>query len=99
MFKGWLGVLGWQVGVAFSSFIGGTQIQGLLVLNYPDSYIYHRWHGTLLAIAILAFAVVFNTLFAQKLHLVEGCILILHVSVPGTQCMLILSHSTRYGEH
>lgn len=26
---GWLGVLGWEVGVAFSSFLAGTQIQGL----------------------------------------------------------------------
>ena len=25
----WLGVLGWEVGVAISSFLAGTQIQGL----------------------------------------------------------------------
>lgn len=75
---GWLGVLGWQTGCAFASFVTGTQIQGLLVLNY-DWYEFHTWHGTLLIIATLLFAVLFNTFLAQKLHLVEGSILVLHV--------------------
>lgn len=75
---GWLGVLGWQVGVAFAAFVTGTQIQGLLVLNY-DWYVYERWHGTLLIIAVLIFAVLFNTLLAQQLHLVEGAVLFIHV--------------------
>jgi choline transport protein len=75
---GWLGVLGWQAGIAFSSFLVGTLIQGLLVLNYED-YVFKRWHGTCLAIACLCFSVVFNTFLAQRLHLVEGCILVLHI--------------------
>lgn len=75
---GWLGVLGWQVGVSFTAFVTGTQIQGLLVLNYPW-YVYEQWHGTLLIIATLLVAVIFNTFLAQQLHLVEGAVLILHV--------------------
>jgi hypothetical protein len=84
-------VLGWEVGVAISSFLAGTQIQGLstamgktwfflqvltksaaalLVLNYPETYVFKSWHGTLLTIAILSLSVTFNTFFAQKLHLV-----------------------------
>jgi choline transport protein len=97
---GWLGVLGWQTGVAFSGYTAGTQIQGrcgdgeisqstlnidadlhcqgLIVLNYPD-YVFQRWHGTLLIIAVLAFSVFFNTFLAQRLALVEGIVLVLHV--------------------
>lgn len=43
---------------------------GLLVLNYPESYVFRSWHGTLLTMAILCLSVTFNTFFAQKLHLV-----------------------------
>lgn len=50
------------------------QATGLLVLNYPDSYVHRNWHGTLLTIAILGLSVTFNTFFAQKLHLVV-CVL------------------------
>ncbi|KAI6900695.1 amino acid permease [Hortaea werneckii] len=75
---GWLGVLGWQTGIAFSGYLTGTQIQGLLVLNYPG-YVFERWHGTLLIIAMLLFAVFFNTVLAHRLPLVEGLILIIHV--------------------
>ncbi|OQO00905.1 hypothetical protein B0A48_13594 [Cryoendolithus antarcticus] len=83
---GWLGLLGWQVGVAFSAFLAGTQIQGLLVLNY-ESYGYERWHGTLLMIAVLSFSVLCNIVLAQKLHLVEGVALTLHIL--GFFCVVI----------
>jgi len=43
---------------------------GLLVLNYPESYVFKSWHGTLLTMAILCLSVTFNTFLAQKLHLV-----------------------------
>lgn len=67
------------MGIAFSSYLAGTQIQGLLVLNYPW-YVYERWHGTLLMLAVLLFAVMFNTLLAQRLHTIEGVLLVLHVA-------------------
>lgn len=75
---GWLCVLGWQSGAAAGSFVAGTQIQGLLVLNYPN-YVYESYHGTLLMIAIALFAVFFNTVMARKLPLIEGLILIVHI--------------------
>jgi choline transport protein len=53
-FVGWLCVLGWQAGVAIGCFLAGTQIQGLIVLN-NDSYVYERWHGTCLTIAVVLF--------------------------------------------
>jgi hypothetical protein len=43
---------------------------GLLVLNYPETYVFRSWHGTLLTMAILSLSVLINTFFAQKLHLV-----------------------------
>ncbi|TKA81744.1 hypothetical protein B0A55_01124 [Friedmanniomyces simplex] len=52
--------------------------RGLIVLNNPD-YIFQRWHGTLLVIAIVAFAVLFNTVFAKHLPVIEGLVLILHL--------------------
>ena len=75
---GWQSVIAWQATVASATFLAGTVIQGLLVLNYP-SYIYERWHGTLLIYAILAIAVFFNTGLARQLPLVESIVLLLHV--------------------
>ncbi|KAK4901620.1 hypothetical protein LTR27_001392 [Elasticomyces elasticus] len=83
---GWLGVLGWQVGVAFSGFLVGTQIQGLLALNH-EWYTYERWHGTLLILAMLLFSVLFNTLLAHQLPLLEYVVLAIHLL--GFLCILI----------
>lgn len=75
---GWLCVLGWQTSCASSAYIAGTQIQGLVVLHHPD-YVPEGWHGTLITIAVAAFSVVFNTLFARKLPLIEGLVLVIHI--------------------
>ncbi|KAK6819479.1 hypothetical protein PG987_015962 [Apiospora arundinis] len=76
---GWMCVLAWQTIIASSAYIGGTQIQGLLVLNYPSSYTPHLWHGTLLAIGLATFGVVFNTILARKLALIEAGLLYVHI--------------------
>jgi choline transport protein len=57
--------------------VGGV-IQGLIVLNNEDTYTYQSWHTTLLTIAVIIFASLFNTLLAVRLPLVEGGLLILH---------------------
>jgi choline transport protein len=75
---GWSLVLAWQAIVASASFLTGTIIQGLIVLNYPD-YGFQRWHGTLLLYAVIAIAVVFNTLLARFLPQIENAILVLHL--------------------
>jgi amino acid transporter len=75
---GYLCATGWQCSISSTSFLAGTIIQGLLVLNI-ESYNYQRWHGTLLVIAIAAFAIVFNTFLAKRLPLVEGFLLIIHI--------------------
>ena len=45
--------------MASLAFIDGTVIQGLIVLNSP-TYVFERWHGSLLVIAILSFSVIFQ---------------------------------------
>ena len=75
---GWLCATGWQCGIVAVAFIAGTIIQGLIVLN-DATYVYAKWQGTLLVIAIAVFSILFNTFLAKKLPLVEVLLLILHV--------------------
>ncbi|KIW88741.1 uncharacterized protein Z519_10787 [Cladophialophora bantiana CBS 173.52] len=77
-FSGWLTAIGWQVYLASVCFLVGTIIQGLIVLN-DSSYVYQRWHGTLLSISIVVFCIIFNTALASRLPIIEGMILILHL--------------------
>ncbi|KAM0696528.1 hypothetical protein Q7P36_003776 [Cladosporium allicinum] len=60
-------------------FMVGSALQGLIVLNNLDTYIYQSWHGTLLTIAVILFVSVFNTLLAVRLPMIEGVLLILHL--------------------
>ncbi|KAK0511157.1 hypothetical protein JMJ35_006709 [Cladonia borealis] len=75
---GWLCFTGWQCAIVSIAFLAGTIIQGLIILNVP-TYVFERWQGTMLVIAITAFAIVFNTFLAKKLPMVEGLILIIHI--------------------
>ena len=75
---GWLCATGWQCAIVSIAFLAGTIIQGLLVLN-DASYVFERWHGTMLVIAITTFAILFNTFLAKKLPFIEGLILIIHI--------------------
>lgn len=75
---GWLCFTGWQCAITSITFLAGTIIQGLIILN-DASYTYEAWQGTLLIIAITSFAIFFNTVLAKKLPLVEGLLLVLHV--------------------
>ena len=79
-------VIAWQTGIASAAFLGGTMIQGLMVLNYPN-YVFQRWHGTLLFYAIIALSLFVNTYLARLLPMIESAILIIHVI--GFFCILI----------
>jgi amino acid transporter len=74
---GWLCATGWQSGVAAVSYLCGTVIQSLFILNI-SSYIPEAWHGTLLTICIVTIAVIFNTVLAKKLPFVEGLLATIH---------------------
>ncbi|KAJ5640580.1 hypothetical protein N7528_000205 [Penicillium herquei] len=76
---GWICVLGWHTGIAGCCYTVANMIVGVLAINYPDTYDYKPWHVTLLVIAVAVVAILFNTFLAQKLPLIEGIILIVHV--------------------
>ena len=54
-------------------------IQGLVVLNYPDTYIYERWHGTLLYWGVLLLALVVNVYGSKMLPTIQNLTMVLHV--------------------
>ena len=60
-------------------YVSGTILQGLLVLNYP-TYIFERWHGTLLIYAVMAISLFFNTYLARILPRAESFMLVIHVA-------------------
>lgn len=76
--KGWLTVLAWQSLVASGGYLSGSQIQGLLILNYPQ-YKPQQWHGTLLFWATILVSVFVNTVVSTLLPKIEGLIFTLHV--------------------
>ena len=53
-------------------------MQGLLILSDPD-YDFHRWHGTLLFYAVLAFALFVNTYLGHLLPQIESMMLLFHI--------------------
>lgn len=78
-FTGWIAVGGWIANTAAGAFFAATMIQGILVQNDP-SYGYHRWHGTLLMFAVMLIVFLVNSIGTKLLSLVEGFVLILHLS-------------------
>ena len=71
-------VAGWQTAAASIGYLSGTTVQGLIVLNNP-SYVFQRWHGTLLYWACTLFAVCMNTFISSSLPVIERVFLILHL--------------------
>jgi choline transport protein len=76
--QGWVSTLGWQAAAATGTYLGGTIIQGLLVLN-DSTYVPQRWHATLILYAVLFLTLLANTILVKFLPSLEGLILILHV--------------------
>lgn len=68
--QGWITVFAWQATACSVTFLNGTIIQGLIVLNYPD-YVFERWHGTLLMFAIILISWVVNVYGIKLLPLLE----------------------------
>jgi choline transport protein len=63
-------VFAWQTAVTSVIFLVATQIQGVVVLNYPN-YEYQRWHGTLLAWAVMIFSFAVNVYWIKILPLIQ----------------------------
>lgn len=51
----------------------------MISLNYPDSYTARPYQGTLLAIAVMVFCILFNVFLAKRLPFVEGVLLVIYM--------------------
>lgn len=71
-------MLAWQTAITSAGFLSGTMIEGLLILNYPDTE-FKSYQGILLGYACLLVALFFNTVVSSRLPSVESCILVIHV--------------------
>ncbi|KAF9774833.1 hypothetical protein IL306_007137 [Fusarium sp. DS 682] len=78
-FAGFITTFGWITVTGSTPFLAGTMIQGLLVLNHPETYIYERWHGTLLYWAVLIGAAAVCIFCSHILPLVEKVSMTLHI--------------------
>ncbi|KAM0475720.1 hypothetical protein ACHAP7_007217 [Fusarium lateritium] len=76
---GYISTLGWISLAGSAPFLAGTQIQGLIVLNYPETYVFERWHGTMLFWVILISSAAVCILCSNALPLIEKLTLVLHV--------------------
>lgn len=65
LLQGWLTVFAWICTVSQPAYFLATTIQGMVILNY-ENYVVERWHGTLIAWAVLAIPVTTN-IFARKI--------------------------------
>ncbi|KAK4983107.1 hypothetical protein LTR50_007416 [Elasticomyces elasticus] len=75
---GWLCALGWQAAMPSVAYLGAQQVLALISVCNPD-YVIQGWHGALLTIAFVVFAIGFNTYALGKLPLLEGLAVVLHV--------------------
>ncbi|KAJ4354472.1 uncharacterized protein N0V89_006209 [Didymosphaeria variabile] len=75
---GWMCAIGWQCAMGTTALAATQQLQGLIALNVPN-YIIRPWHSTLFCIAVMVFAIIWNTLVTKKLPLVEGIVIVLYV--------------------
>lgn len=75
---GWVTLIGWQATTASSAYLAGTILQST-ILMVDSSYSPKPYQAMLLGWAVLAFAVIINTVGSRTLAHFEGVILALHI--------------------
>ena len=75
---GWLTVFAWQSNIASVGYLVAMQIQALIMLNY-ESYVYERWHGSMLFWAVLIISTCVNVFGIKILPHLETIAGILHI--------------------
>lgn len=93
---GWLAVMAWQVGINAVAFLVVNQIVALAVLCNP-SYVPQRWHETLLIILVVTMAILFNSVFSQKLAHVQIFAFFIHTAgfLAVVITLWVMGNSTR----
>ena len=74
-----MSTLSWQAGNASGSFLTGTIIQALLIINYPDTYNPKPYQGTLLVFAMVLVLYIVNIWGASWWPKIQNGLMILHV--------------------
>jgi choline transport protein len=69
--QGYQTVFAWMCSATLLPYFTGSQITGLLILNYPDSYVYHGWHCTLIGYATIAGVLLFNVFARRFIRMIE----------------------------
>lgn len=75
---GWVTVFAWQANIAGPGSLIATNIQDLIALNY-ESYVYERWHGTMIFWAIVVSSTCVNIFGIKILPHLETLVGILHI--------------------
>lgn len=90
---GWVTCFAWQATITSLTFLLAAQIQGLVVLNFPD-YSFERWHTTLMMWCILTIPYIINVWAVRLLPMTELFAGVCHVLFPFALAipMLVLGH-------
>ncbi|KAK5130278.1 hypothetical protein LTR08_002238 [Meristemomyces frigidus] len=75
---GWMAALGWQTAMPAVAYTAGIQIIALIATVNAD-YLAKSWHSALLTIAFVLFAIIFNMFAINKMPLIEGLVVIIHL--------------------
>ncbi|KAK5676171.1 hypothetical protein LTR17_027749, partial [Elasticomyces elasticus] len=75
---GWLCALGWQTAMPLISYTAAQQIIALIATCQAD-FVWQGWQGALLTIAFVVFAILFNMFAINKMPLIEGLVVIIHL--------------------
>ncbi len=77
---GWLTTLAWIATVATETLFAGTIIQGIITLDYIDTYSAQPYQGTLLTWLVIAVAVFINVVIPNLLPKFEVFTLVFHIA-------------------
>lgn len=76
---GWLTSLAWIATVATETLFAGTIISGILILDYPNSYVPQSYQGTLLTWLVICVCIFINVVIPNMLPKLEVFTLFFHI--------------------
>ncbi|KAK5130289.1 hypothetical protein LTR08_002249 [Meristemomyces frigidus] len=76
---GWFALLGWQTSLVGTAYAAAQHFEAMAALSDPN-FVIKGWYGTMFTIALSMIAICCNTLIYRKMPLIEGIVLVFHVS-------------------
>ena len=73
-----MAALGWQTAMPAVAYTAGIQIIALIA-TVDAEYVAQSWQSALLTIAFVIFAILFNMFAINKMPLIEGLVVIIHL--------------------